>query len=289
MRVALVTYTHLPDLDVDDQRLFEPLRIRGIDAVAATWDDPTVDWDTFDLVILRSTWDYPRRQDEFLAWTRTVPRLANPATIVEWNTNKSYLQMLSSAGPPVIPTTWLEPGSNVVLPTSGEYVIKPAVGNDAIDAGRYLLDDRALRKLAEAHVARLLDRGVTAMLQPYLSGVDTAGETAMIHIGGSFSHAVNKSAILDGPDDGASVPATGFQIRPHEPSATERAAAKIAMDAIATRFGNDILYARIDLIPDDDGSPIILELELIEPSLFLGYAPHATDRLAEAIAVRLGK
>lgn len=287
-RVALVTCAELPNLHEDDVLLLEPLRERGIEAVAAVWDDPAVDWASFDLTVLRSTWDYARRRDEFLTWAHAVPRLSNPAALVEWNTDKTYLRELASAGLPVVPTTWIDSGAPITLPGSGEYVIKPAVSAGSIDTGRYRLDDPEHRALAMAHVERLTSRGATVMMQPYLSAVDVAGETAMLHVGGRFSHAIRKGAMLDGPDRGASELFRAEHIGAREPSAAE---AEVARRTLETLPGDheQLLYARVDLIPGDDGTPVILEVELTEPSLFLEHGAGAAERMADAVAARVQK
>src|SRR5262245_36497898 len=123
--VALVTCAELPDLDPDDRLLLDPLAGRGIAVSAGVWDDTNVDWARFDLVVLRSTWDYPPRRDAFVAWAAAVPKLANPAHVVAWNTDKRYLGELGAAGVPVVPTDWVEPGDDWAVPGQGEWVIKP--------------------------------------------------------------------------------------------------------------------------------------------------------------------
>ena len=286
-RVALATCADLPDLADDDRLLIEPLRQYDIEAVPAVWDDAAVDWASFDLVVLRSPWDYARRREQFLAWAYAVPRLFNPAKVVEWNTDKTYLRALSSAGVPVVPTRWYEPGDPVVdLPADGEYVIKPAVSAGSIDTGRYRLADAEHRSLGHAHIDRLQSRGATTMLQPYFDGVDTAGETAMLFLGGRFSHAIRKAAILDGPDRGTEGLFRAERIDVRTPSDAEHAVARQALRALPDDHEN-LLYARVDLIPGSDGEPIVLEVELTEPSLFLGHGAGAPARLAEAIAARL--
>lgn len=284
-RVALVTCAELPELDTDDQLAVEPLRSLGVDVETPVWDDPAVDWPGFDLVVLRNPWDYARRREQFLAWTHTVPRLLNPAKVVEWNTDKVYLRELAAAGLPVVPTTWLTSSDAAELPETGEYVVKPSVSAGSADTGRYDLADDAQRALAVAQVEKLLARGSTVMLQPYLTAVDTAGETAMLHIGGAFSHAIRKGALLDGPDLRDGKPLWSEQIEPREPSAAERELARRTLEAIP---GSDTpLYARVDTIPGPDGAPVILEVELTEPSLFLATSPGAPERLARAITARL--
>ena len=117
--VALVTCSALPEVDPDEQLVLEPLRRRRIEPVAAAWDDPAVDWAAFDLVVIRSTWDYPTRRPEFIAWAQSVPRLVNPADVVAWNTDKRYLRDLTDAGLPVVTTSWIAPGEPIILPPTG--------------------------------------------------------------------------------------------------------------------------------------------------------------------------
>ncbi len=285
-RVALVTCRELPDLDPDDRLLLEPLRAHGFTVDGVAWDDPTADWAGYDLAVLRSTWDYPRRRDAFLHWTRTVPALANPAAVVAWNTDKRYLADLAAAGVPVVLTVWLDPADPPwAPPAGGEYVIKPAVGAGSVDTGRYDLGAAGHRELAERHAARLQAAGRTVLIQPYLPAVDTYGETALLFLGGRFSHAIRKGPLLDGPDEGVAGLYRPEEITPREPTAEERALAEKALTAAP--FGTDLLYARVDMIPGPHGAPRLIELELTEPSLFLGYAPGAADRLAGAIADRL--
>ncbi|WP_344082949.1 hypothetical protein [Luedemannella helvata] len=278
-RVALITCRDLADLEDDDRLVIAPLNARGVAAEPVVWDDPTVDWALYDLAVLRSPWDYARRRDEFVRWAASVPALANPAAVVEWNTDKRYLASLAAAGVPVVPTTWVEPGEQVDLPTSGEWVIKPAISAGSVDTGRYDLSDPAHRPLASAHVARLSSAGRVTMLQPFLPAVDSYGETAMIYLGGRFSHAIRKGPMLDGPDLGVEGLYKEEVITARTPTVTEHAVA----DAVLAAAPGDLLYARVDLIPGPDGSPILVELELTEPSLFLAYADGAADRLAAAI------
>ena len=278
-RVALITCRDLADLEDDDRLVLDPLRARGVAGEAAVWDDPDVDWASFDLAVLRSPWDYARRRDEFVRWAASVPNLANPADVVTWNTDKRYLAMLAAAGVPVAPTTWVTPDEQVELPTSGDWVIKPAISMGSVDTGRYDLSDPTHHDLARGHVDRLASAGRVIMLQPYLPAVDSYGETAMVFIGGQFSHAIRKGPMLDGPDRGVKGLYKEEVITARTPTVAEH---MIADAALAAAPG-DLLYARVDLIPGPDDSPLVVELELTEPSLFLGYADGAADRFAAAI------
>ncbi|GAB2955896.1 hypothetical protein GCM10027280_50500 [Micromonospora polyrhachis] len=290
-RVALVTCTELPELEDDDRLVFGPLAALGIRAEAVVWDAPGVDWTAYRSAVLRSPWDYATRRDEFVAWAATVPVLANPADIVEWNTDKRYLEALTASGVPTVPTTWVRPGEGWTAPLDGEYVIKPAVGAGSVDTGRYDCADEEHRRLAAAHVARLSTAGRVTMVQPYLADVDTAGETALMFFatpdGLGFSHAIRKGPMLTGPDYGVEGLYRTEKITARIPSDVERTVAERVLAAVPGG-PERLLYARVDLIPGPDGSPVLVELELTEPSLFLGYADGAAERLAQAIALRLG-
>jgi hypothetical protein len=254
---------------------------------AVVWDDPTVDWDRYGLVVLRSPWDYAPRRDEFVAWAAGIPRLANAAAVVSWNTDKRYLAELDGAGVPVVPTDWVGPGDAWAPPAAGHWVIKPSISAGSRDTGRYDLSLASHREHAAAHVRRLVAAGRTVMIQPYLEAVDTFGETALMFVGGEFSHAIRKGPMLDGPDLGPVEREAGLYkpetISAREPSADERALAEHVLDAMPSRPGG-LLYARVDVIPGPDGEPVLIELELTEPSLFLGFAEGAAQRFADAIA-----
>jgi len=283
VRIALATCAALPELDPDDRLLIEPLRAIGVDPIPAIWDDADIDWASFDLVVIRNTWDYPARRAEFLAWAGRVDRLVNPADVVTWNTDKRYLADLAAAGVPVVPTTWLTPGESVVLPPAGRHVLKPAVGAGSLDAAAFSLHDEHEEALAHEHATRLLAAGQTVMVQPYLHAIEERGETALIFLGGEYSHAVSKGAMLVG-DRG--LEADGLfkseTIATREPNKAELTVALHALGAVPG--GPDQLaYARVDLVPDANGGPLLIELELTEPSLFLGTSPGSADRFADVL------
>ncbi|MEU1750551.1 ATP-grasp domain-containing protein [Micromonospora arida] len=292
-RVALVTCSDLADLDPDDRLVLTPLAARGVAVQSVVWDNPDVDWSSYDLVVLRSPWDYALRRDEFVSWAATVPTLVNPADVVRWNTDKRYLAELSAAGVPTVPTSWIEPGESWQLPAqTGEYVLKPAVSAGSQDTGRYDLADPEHRDLAAAHVRRLSEAGRVTMVQPYLRAVDTEGETALLFLAGpeglAFSHAIRKGPMLSGPDLGPDGLYKAEEITARTARPEQLAVAEQTLAAVpgGTR---QLLYARVDLIPGPDGEPVLVELELTEPSLFIGYADGAPDRLATAITTHLAR
>ncbi|WP_327428464.1 ATP-grasp domain-containing protein [Streptomyces sp. NBC_01236] len=284
VRIALATYRPDPgevSKDGDLPVLLPALEAAGAEAAAEYWDDPDVDWSAYDLVVIRSTWDYSWRVAEFVAWAERcgkVTRIANPAEVVRWNTDKRYLGELGAAGVPVVPTRYLAPGDAPDLPDDREYVVKPTSGAGARYAARYTPGEHetAVRQLARMH-----EEGLTAIVQPYLTRIDITGERALQFIGGRFLHAGRKGAVL--------APGTAYDddkvahpgIRPWEPTDAELAVAKAALAAVPD--APELLYARVDLVDGDDGEPRVMELELVEPNLFLGLHPESVPVVAAAI------
>lgn len=283
-RIALVTATAALGTDEDLEPLMDALARSGISAEAPCWDDADVEWDAFDLAVLRSTWDYVPRYDEFLRWldaTEARVRVLNPSAVVRWSTNKRYLADLAERGVPVVPTEFYEPGGAPprLSGHSGELVVKPVVSAGSRDTMRHS-DARA----AEQQALDLLAANRAVMVQPYLAGIDTYGETGLVYFDGELSHAFRKAPILalDAP------PTDEFfapeEITPREPTAAER---RVADTTIAGCGGADLLYGRVDLVPGPDGQPRVLEVELAEPSFFLAHAPGSADRFAAAVGERL--
>lgn len=283
--VALVTCAERPGLDADDEPLARALAERGLATEARVWDEPGADWSAVRLAVLRSTWDYYLRRDEFLAWaerTSAATTLLNPLEVVRWNTHKGYLRALGARGAPVVPTVYVDAGSRPVL---GEIlaregwaraVVKPAVSADSFGTVRVATD--ALAE-GQAHVEALAARG-DVMIQPYLAAVETYGERCLVFLDGQLSHAVRKRSLFQG---GRHAGPEGIAVAPAPDEAeTARRVLEVAQ-------GEKLLYARVDLARDDAGTPLLLELELVEPTLFLRSAPGAADRLADALVARLAQ
>lgn len=284
-RIALVSARAARDLDEDLPPLITAFAEAGAQATVADWDDPRVDWAAFRLALLRSAWDYPERLAEFLAWaerTATLTTLLNPPAVLRWNTDKHYLGELARAGVPIVPTRFLEPaerGPRVLerfLREQGtaEWVVKPAVGAGSRDAARYVRGDE---RAASEHIERLLTAGRSVMLQPYLDQIDVHGETALIYFAGRFSHAVRKGPLLQPSASPTAALFAAEQITARVPAAQELRVADRALAALPFPMP---LYARVDLIPFEGGTPCVLELELTEPSLFFAQTPAATERFA---------
>jgi glutathione synthase/RimK-type ligase-like ATP-grasp enzyme len=280
VRVALVTIDAARGLDEDLPPLTAALARRGVEVTAPSWDDAGVDWGALDAAVVRSTWDYTTRREAYLAWARDAADrtlLLNPPAHLAWSSEKRYLAELAAAGVPVVPTWFADPGETPFVP-EGDVVVKPSVGAGSMDAARHPLRDGAL-----AHVAALHAAGRTAMVQPYLPRVEDDGETGLVYIDGRLSHGFRKGAMLtgDAPEVG------GLYLReditPRQPSADEIAVAEAALAAAPGGW----LYARVDLVPGSDGRPVVLELELVEPSLFVACGPASADALAEAVIARI--
>jgi len=231
-----------------------------------------VEWARFDLVVLRSTWDYAERRDAFLAWARSLPRVLNPLAVLEWNTDKQrYLTDLATAGVPVVTTGFVAPGEMLDAP-AGPFVVKPAISAGGRSSARFEAgEDEAARSL----VARIHADGRTAMVQPYLGDVE---ETDLVFIDGAYSHALHRRVPLPAAGDREVVFYLDEELRPARAGEQERAVAEAALAAAP----GELLYGRVDLV---DG--VVLELEVAEPSLYLGFGVGAAQRFAEAIAGRV--
>jgi len=282
--VALVTYAELPDLNPDDHPLRDALRARGARAHAVRWDDGRVDWCRFDVVVLRSCWDYHRRTEEFRAWLTARERagtpLWNPVPVVRWNLDKSYLRDLRAAGSAVPDTIWIEPGRApdlkqlVAAQPWRRAVVKPRISLSAHDT--WVTDRDAAERDQERFGRLVADRG--ALVQEFVPEVTRDGELSLVYIAGRFSHAVCKRA---GPDD--------FRVQHQyggsaEPVAASAVAQREAAQALAALPG-PWLYARVDGV-EREGRLLVMELEAIEPELFLVWSREAADRFATAILER---
>ncbi|WP_181772658.1 ATP-grasp domain-containing protein [Amycolatopsis pittospori] len=281
----LVACAALPESDGDEHAVPEALADLGFKSRWAAWDDTTVDFGAADIVILRATWDYAERRDEFLSWAESVPALSNSAEVVRWNTDKSYLAELGDAGVSVVPTTLIAPDEKAPRWPKGEFVLKPAVGAGSRGAGRFEAGDEAA-----SHLAGLQADGNTVLLQPYQSSVDSEGELALVFFGGVYSHAFSKAAMLGRELDESGLYVTE-KLAPVQPSAAFRALAEDTLDATAALLGilrAELLYARVDLVTGPDGRPSLLELELVEPSLgFRQTDASAAWRFASAVRQQL--
>lgn len=284
-RIVLAGCPRLPAGDGDDDGLVEALRRRGLHAHWLPWDDPQTL--TADLVILRATWDYTERIEEFLAWTRRVPRLLNAPEVIAWNTDKVYLHDLQVAGVRVLESEFFGPDEAVHLP-GGEVVIKPSVGAGSVGAQRF-----RSHTAAREHADALADAGLTVLVQPYDRRIE-AGETALVFLAGQPSHAFAKGPMLPPPGQPQRLDPTGSYAREvltgadPDPAVWEFGRRALAAAAAHLELPvTELLYARVDVI-GGAADATLLELELVEPGLGWSVQPGPVREAAErrfAVAV----
>lgn len=276
LKIALATYEQPTVRDTDLDFLAPALRRRGATAEAVAWSDAAVDWSDFDLVLVSSTWDYHRHLERFREWLAdvdAVTTLRNPRGMIEWNLDKRYLRDLDAAGVPTIPTIWTEPGAEDEIEATvaelgwGDVVLKPVVD----------LGAQRLARVETKMVGRILrSLGEPGMAQPFLPSVEAEGELSLLFIEGEPAHSVRKQ------------PARGdFRVQPQYGASHERVeppaeAIRIGRRALE-RAPGEPLYARVDLLADGVGDLRVVELELIEPNLYLAANPGAADALAGGI------
>ena len=293
--VALATARAAIGFDADMPLLSAALGDLGVRHDSVVWDDDDVDWASYSLVVLRSTWDYTTRISEFRAWidrVSSVTSLANSPAVVHWNIDKHYLREAESEGLAIVPTVFVEPGDQHDSSaewssrldewlTVGDVVVKPCISAGSNDTSRH--SDRVS---AITHLGELTTAGRGSIIQPYLADVERDSETGLVYLAGEFSHAFAKGPLLASERDMEAGLYAREQISSRVPSAAERDLGDRAVAWLARRFG-ELLYARVDLLPSARG-PVIIELELTEPSLFLQTDPEAARRAARSIVTRLG-
>jgi glutathione synthase/RimK-type ligase-like ATP-grasp enzyme len=267
------------EIDPDAQLLLNALTDVDIDAQLCVWDDNSVAWSEYELVVIRSTWDYTKDRAGFLEWAKALPTLLNPYPIIEYSTDKHYLNDLSSRGYRIIPSMFCDVGQTPEFPDSN-FVVKPTIGAGSIDAEKY---DAGEHVAAAAHVARLHESGRDAMIQPYVASIDEVGERGLVFIDGVFSHAIRKNAMLhvDQLDRHSLFRLEQLTLVDAEPDAVA-----FAQSLMSESIFRGLLYGRVDLARMSDGWAV-MELELVEPSLFLSYRAEAAAGLATAIRARL--
>jgi hypothetical protein len=287
--VALVTHKPGPQVvavDSDTPLLSRALDDLGLHCVAVPWNDTAVQWADFDLVVLRSTWDYDSNLQRFQEWIDTIASttaLLNPPELVRWGLAKDiYLSELAGNGIPIVPTVSVSPGECLSMPEFDDFVVKPSVGAGSRRAARYARHETGE---ATAHVESLHELGLTAIVQPYDVRVDEYGERSMIFIDGAFSHAIKKGPVLPHGtrQHHRRVPHPHAML--HVPTEEELGLGCSAL-SIADPDGA-ALYARIDIFSNNGKIPTVVEIEMVEPNLFLEVSPPSISTMAHAIASRL--
>ena len=277
-RIALVTCRELPRPDHDLPVLVRAFADRGMDARVEHWEDAATDWASFDAAVVRSTWNYVARYRDFSAWldrAAAATRLLNPLPAIRWNLHKRYLAELTADGVPVVPTVVVPHGTDpdwtTLFARFGDLVVKPAVSAGSFATVRVARGDAAA---AAAHRAAHRERDL--LVQPLLGSVVAHGESNLVFLGGRCSHAIHKGARWAGDDEQS----RGLV----DPAPDELALAHRVLAAAAARGHAPLAYARVDMARGADRAPLLMELEIVEPSLFLDRAPAQAGMLVDAVA-----
>ncbi|KAA3635141.1 MAG: hypothetical protein DWQ02_10290 [Bacteroidetes bacterium] len=277
--VLLITASNLPIEEPETGKLLETLKGLGLSGKIVAWDDKTINWQDCKLVVIRTPWDYVEKYPEFRRWlelTGTKTKVWNPVKTILWNIHKSYLLELQEQGVPIVPTKLVSAGSekklSELLPEDfgNEIVIKPAISISAKGTGRFMKDAPE----AEAHFNHLI-AARDVLIQPFLPEIQQKGEVSMMYFHGKYSHAIRKIAKKG---DFRVQNNFGGTVEVHIPTAEEKEVA----EKIFKVLREPPPYARVDLLSTSKG-PLLMELELIEPDLFLSYDPGAFMRFAEEI------
>ncbi|CAN5651295.1 hypothetical protein BH10CYA1_BH10CYA1_14940 [soil metagenome] len=274
---TFITYCDLPLLDADDRLVAAQLEERGYECAIADWRDQTIDWTKAGICVLRSTWNYHLHYPEFLAWLSTVSKqttLWNDSDLVRWNSNKRYLFDLQRASIPIVPTVLFEQSSPAnLISVLDEYgwtkgILKPVVG----------LSTFGVRKIARSeediqlHLNKMLESS-DVLLQPFIETVHERGERALVFLGREYSHTIRKSAFQPLAQAGEA----GETLEQPDESELQMARQVLA------EVKKPVAFARIDLIRDAAGRDLLMELELVEPSLYLNMFPSAISKFADRL------
>ncbi|MEZ6127110.1 MAG: hypothetical protein R3C59_00345 [Planctomycetaceae bacterium] len=280
--IAYLTMDCLKGFFAYDHLTIEPLRQRDCRVQNVSWRRPDVLWDQFDLVVIRSPWDYQKAPQQFLSVLEAIEasgaQLQNSLNIVRWNICKEYLRDLDSGGVPIIPTQWLSCLTSARIEqlieesSDGQFVCKPLIGAGA-DRTWWLSsssdDSQKLAALNTYHAAPL-------MIQPFIRSVIDTGEYSLFYFGGKYSHSILKTPA---PGDFRVQEEHGGRLLTILPDPDLVEVADRAVKAIP----EPVLYARVDLVRLSDSTPAVMELELIEPSLYFAHDTHSPTRFADAV------
>ncbi|MHA3019650.1 ATP-grasp domain-containing protein [Mycobacterium sp. BMJ-28] len=297
MKIALVTDEKSLSIDHDMPILLAECARRGVSADVCSWRDSGVDWSVYNLVIPRSPWTYIDHLAEFLGWCHAVEAittLVNPASVAEWGLRKTYLKDLGNRGIPIPPTFILEEytaetardASSFIVEhgDSTSFVVKPCIG--AYSAGVRRMESDKPKEILR-YVQQLVSAGIGALMQPYLDSIDLLGEINLIYFDGSYSHAIAKRPMLLS-DGTVHVPTLDMR-ETAIPTDAEKKVAELVLSAAVDhlRLSSPLLYGRVDLVRDDRGRPQVLEMDICEPSLNLGFNSGAATLFLDAILLRL--
>lgn len=280
---TFVTYCGLPDLDADDRLVLLELERRGYKCLTADWRDNNFNWAEGGICVIRSTWDYHLFYDEFRQWLDEVAQktvIWNSPSLVRWNSNKLYLKELENADVPVIPTLVFTKENadsfDFLLAERGwtDAVLKPSIGLSTFGVTRIRANEDSNRQKLDA----ILQRS-EALVQPYVDTVLDRGERALVFLGGTYSHAIRKSAfqpLAQAGEAGETV------------VEADEAELQLAHQVLS-QIMEPTIFARVDIVRDQGGADLIMEVELVEPSLYLGMVPNAVAKFADVLIAHASK
>ena len=284
-RLAFATCAELPSIQADDAHLATALEQLGIEPVSCIWNDPTVDWSTFDAVLIRTIWDYFKQPAAFIAWLDRLDRLGirtiNDSRLLRWNSDKRYLIELAAHGVATIPSRLARASELTDVLASmpdRQVVIKPTISGGAWHTLCGRIGDAAF-----AEAVTRLPRDIDYLVQPFVPEIVSAGEWSLLYFDGKFSHAVIKRPATG---DYRVQSEYGGSVDPVQPDAAILADAGNALSVAAAMGYGDLAYARVDGVISA-GHFLIMELELIEPFLFLAEQPRTAERFARQLVSRL--
>lgn len=294
-KIILAMSSETPQGLPGDQALCDALRAHDIEPLLRNWDDPGVDWSEGRFTVLRTAANYAQRRDHFLAWARSVPKLLNSPDVIAWNTDKHYLLEFERLGLPIIPTIWLEPSQGLSkhqvhtrFPAFGDFVVKPTISSAGRDVGLYTSTEAYSRMEAIDHAMDLLQAGSGVMVQRYLQEVETQGEISIVYYNGVISHTVQKGAMLHSAAQSVSEKIDFARKSSQEEWGWGEQVRRVIHKYLKDHSAHDsqILYDRIDLVPDGQGSFYVMEVSLVEGNLYLDVTSDAVENFADAIAQR---
>ncbi|MFO0739253.1 MAG: hypothetical protein U0270_25375 [Labilithrix sp.] len=268
-KIAIATCAVKPEADPDEELLLARLRDKGASVRMVAWDGPSPEVGADEICVVRSTWNYFTKLEAFLAWVDRVPRLVNPGPVIHGNVRKTYLRDLEARGVAIVPTAWAgDAGAGDVAATMRERGWASVVIKPVVSAGSFATKRFTLAEAAEAQ-AFLDGTGREMMIQRWMPAVDTSGERSIVWIDGEVSHAIRKSPRFAGGHESV----TSVEVAEDERELAER---------VLTLVPPGLSYARVDMVRDE-GVLRLMELELVEPSLFLLQHPPALERFASAL------
>jgi glutathione synthase/RimK-type ligase-like ATP-grasp enzyme len=280
MKIALLTCSKLPDLTPQDQLLIPELAKHDITATAVIWDDATINWENFDYLVFRNTWDYFEKETEFNHWLDKIEHLGiktlNPIAVIKKNKHKFYLREMEQQGIKILPTVFIDKTTDLTIKELMPSQWQKAVLKPAFSAGSYLTEVFETAEIEKINTQyKTIASEKELLLQQFMPEIQTVGETSLIFFNKKFSHAVNKKPV---PDDFRIQVQFGGIYRLVHPDAQLIAEAQKIVDT----FTGKLLYARVDGIVIDNKLHL-MEVECIEPDLYFNLSAGSLERFVNAI------